>query len=367
MKIDKKIIFFATLTFIICFNFIPIAFAKTRQNYIIDFIYENQNNDETFGFTYQDTAYALEIIEHYNSYKVEDLFGVKYSVDKTLLEENIIDYIQQMFDDNVVNIYDLYYLLKSLNILADLNEAIEVDLHNTIYNYINQTYQDGGGFSPSNISTNVNMASTYFIFKIYHLIDEPIINETTHQNWILACKNTDGGYGGNQTLSSTLLTTYYAIELIDILGGTLVDALGTINYLDSFYVNDTSNLQNNGGYLPDSLAERALLSSTFICTQSIDLINSNYLHKDDTITWVLKLQNFQDGGFAENLGLYAQRKSSIKDTYYAFSILTTFKALDLLNKDIFMVEFNYVILIIVLSCVAGVIALLYIIYRRRKI
>ena len=356
-----------TLTFIICFNFIPIAFAKTRQNYIINFIYENQNTDETFGVTSQDTAYALEIIDHYKSYKVEDFFGVKYSVDKTLLEENIIENIQEMFDDNVVNTYDLYYFLKALNTFADLDEALDEDLHDTIYNYINQTYQEGGGFSPTNISIHANMASTYFIFKIHNLINVPIVNETTHLNWILACSNTDGGYGGNQTLSSTLLTTYYAIDLVDILGGTLVDALGTINYLDSFYVNDTSNLQNDGGYLPDSLGDRALLSSSFICIQSMNLINPTYLHKDDTIKWVLKLQNFQDGGFAENLGLYEQKKSSIKATYYAFSILNTFNALDSLNEDIFMVEFNYVILIIVLSCIAGIIALIYIIYRRRKI
>ncbi|MFX0011717.1 MAG: hypothetical protein ACFE9R_15495, partial [Candidatus Hermodarchaeota archaeon] len=100
MKINKKTIILVTLTFIICFNFIPIAFAKTRQNYIIDFIYKNQNPEETFGVTSQDTAYALEIIDYYNSYKVEDFFGVKYSVDKTLLEENILDYIQRMFDEN---------------------------------------------------------------------------------------------------------------------------------------------------------------------------------------------------------------------------------------------------------------------------
>ena len=48
----------------------PITLAKTRQNHLIDFLYDNQNADGTFGLAYQDTAYALEIIDYFNAYFV---------------------------------------------------------------------------------------------------------------------------------------------------------------------------------------------------------------------------------------------------------------------------------------------------------
>ena len=52
----------------------PVALAKTRQSYLIDFVYNNQRSDESFGTSPRDTANAIEIIEEYNAYLVEVLF-----------------------------------------------------------------------------------------------------------------------------------------------------------------------------------------------------------------------------------------------------------------------------------------------------
>jgi prenyltransferase beta subunit len=358
---------FATLVVLVCFSIIPVAFAKTRQSHIIDFIYERQTNYETFGATPQDTAYALEVINYYDSYVVQDFLGVKYRVDKTLLKENLTGQIEDMFNNEQINIYDLYYLLKSLDILEPLEESLDINLHNKIYNYINETYQEGGGFGPTNTSKFSNMISTYFIYNIYIIINEPILNKTHHQNWILSCNNTDGGYGGNQTLSSTLLTTVYAVYLLESLEASLINQTKTLEYLNSLYVADPSNLENYGGYLPDLLAQRALLRSTDLCIRAIKLIDINYLNSAKSIEWVLGLQNFEDGGFAENLGTYTEKKSSITATYSAFRVIYSFDSLNLLNEDIFMVEFNFLVLIIVLSSIIGVVALIYIIWRKRRI
>ncbi|MHA1472777.1 MAG: hypothetical protein ACTSQW_06750, partial [Promethearchaeota archaeon] len=59
----------------------PVALAKTRQSHLIDFMYENQNSDGSFGVASQDTAYATEIIDHFDAYVAEVLFGQTKSID----------------------------------------------------------------------------------------------------------------------------------------------------------------------------------------------------------------------------------------------------------------------------------------------
>ncbi|MFX0059778.1 MAG: prenyltransferase/squalene oxidase repeat-containing protein, partial [Candidatus Heimdallarchaeota archaeon] len=200
----------------------------------------------------------------------------------------------------------------------------------------------------------------------YIEVDFP--NETIHKNWILQCNNTDGGYGGNSSLSSTILTTYYAVDLINAIGdlNDLDDKIATLNYLKSFYFNDSFDINNYGGYLPDISAENSLLSSTYFCVKAINLIDSSQ-KTDASILWVLNHQNFQDGGFSDHSVTGEPELSSILTSYYAFDILLTFDAINLLNSEVFMVEFNYFVLIIVLSFIGVFILIVFFIWRRRRI
>ena len=124
------------------------------------------------------------------------------------------------------------------------------------------------------------MVSTYYIYKILKIMGEPFDNQTLHKGWVLSCNNTDGGYGGNQTLSSTLITTYYAVYLINELGiiNDLANQTATLNYFKSLYIGDSNNLEHYGGYLPDLYAEFPLLSSTFFCVEGIGLIDDTELN-----------------------------------------------------------------------------------------
>jgi prenyltransferase beta subunit len=360
----------------------PLASAKTRQIHLIDFLYENQNGDESFGISAQDTANAIEIIDFYNAYLIEGFLQAVKKVNiptlEVYLEDEITslfseeeDEITSLFSEEEVDIYSLFYLLSTLDFLG---ASLDSDLHDMIYIYINETVQSTGGFSPSNTSTNANLISTFFIYNIFTLINEPIENQpvenqTIHKNWVLSCNNTDGGYGGNQTLSSTLLTTYYAIYLVEKLGevSDLANQTGTLNYLKSFYINDPNNLENFGGYLPDAFAKNSLLSSTYYCVEGIKLIDSSELNKANTINWVLNHQNFQDGGFSDHDEENDQKLSSISASYYAFEILKAFGSLELLNEEIFMVEFNFLTLILVMSISGIIIAAIYLIWRKRRI
>ncbi|MBY8987608.1 MAG: hypothetical protein KGD61_04060 [Candidatus Lokiarchaeota archaeon] len=347
----------------------PMALAKTRQSHLIDFIYNNKNNDETFGVTPQDTTKAIKILDFYNAYLVEVLFEETKSVNINELKGYLKDEIQTMFNTGEIDIYDIYHHLETLNKLEPLATSLDSTLHDKIYNYINQTYQIGGGFSPTNTTQAANMVSSYYIYNIFKIIGEQVENTTMHKTWLISCNNTDGGYGGNQTLSSTLTTTYFAVYLISELGtvNDLANQTSTLNYFKSLYIADSNNLGHYGGYLPDLFAETPLLGSTLLCVEGIKIIDDNELKTGATSNWVLGHQSFLDGGFGDGIEGIGETFSSISTSYSAFKILQILGLEASLNEEIFMVELSFLTLIIVIS-VIGVIALvIYVIWRRRRI
>ncbi|NVM17518.1 MAG: terpene cyclase/mutase family protein [Candidatus Lokiarchaeota archaeon] len=369
MKNRVRNLTFALLLITLMLSITPIALAKTRQSHLVEFIYENQKGNESFGLTPQDTANAIEILDQNNAYRVEVLFEEIRSVDIPDLKVYLEDKIQAIFDAGEIDIYKIYYLLETLNRLESLETSLDSKLRDQIYAYISATVQIGGGFSPSNTSDAANMVSTYYIYNIFTIMHETVENETIHKAWVLSCNNTDGGYGGNQSLSSTLTTTYFAVNLVSELGSIndLANQTNTLNYFKSLYIGDSSNLEQYGGYLPGLYAETPLLSSTYLCVEGIKLIDENKLNRIPTSNWVLKHQNFLDGGFGDWNEGSDQKISSISTSYSAFKILQILGSLDLLREDIFMVEPSFLTLIIVLS-VIGVIALVvFFLWRRRRI
>ena len=353
------ILFFVLMT--------PIALAKTRQSYLTDFLFTTQDGNEKFGSSYQDTAYSLEIIDYYNLYETSGLFGTEVKVDKTEFGDNIISALDTIFNEGDVQLFELYYIFNALENL-DVLENLDSSLETKISTYVNQTAQVDGGFSSNNYTSSSDMTSTYFAFEIKTYLNEEI-NTTLIKSWILSCNNSDGGYGGNITLNSSQLTTYLAVYLINQIAdlNDLENRTATLNYFSSFYVNENDDLYNYGGYLPGILSDATLFSSTYYCVSAINLLDSTQLSKTTITNWILNRQNFEDGGFSNFYGGTVQGLSSISASYYAFKILGLFGSLGLLNEDIFMVEFNFIILIILLVVIAGIIALIYFIWRKRKI
>ncbi|MFX1304351.1 MAG: hypothetical protein ACFE9X_13430 [Promethearchaeota archaeon] len=343
--------------------FIPSVLAKTRQSYLTSFIYSNEFGSEGFAnannnsVSIEATAYALDILDAYG----------KNPNDIETLRTNLEDNIKDMFDTDNVDLYNLYYLLKSLKIL---DHEIDTEYTNRIYKYINDTEQVSGGFSYSNSSASASISSTYYVIQIYFLINKTIDNITLHKNWVLSCNNSDGGYGGNQSLTSTLIDTYFTtLILYELVGNVsdLVDINMTLTYFASLYINTTADTNNFGGYLPHQIAEYAQLSSTYFCVKAISLISNSELERGATINWVLARQNFQDGGFIEITERIDQKSSSIVSTYYAFETLNILGGLSRLYEEIWMVEFNYWILIIILGSIGLIFGIAVYIYRKRRI
>ena len=344
--------------------------AKTRSSYLIDYIYSNQgvseDNGELFGLTYEDTAQALEILKYYNAFSIEGVLGVEHKVDKVELSDYLEEQLVHMFDSKTILIYDVYYILQSLNLI---DSSIGTALSERIERYLNSSSHNSGGFSSLNTSDTRDLSSTFYAYKIYDLLGAEFPNSTIHENWILDCYNNDGGFGGNSTLPSTILTTYYAIVLIAELDDldSLITKSITVDYLTSFYMDNEYDSIKYGGYRPATQSTYPLISSTFLCTSVIDYINPARLNRTETVNWVIDRQNFQDGGFSDIFTLNNQELSSIPASYYAFKTLILFDAQSSLNINDFMVEFDFFVLLIVFSVCGALVILVYVIWRKRKV
>ncbi|GAJ17212.1 unnamed protein product, partial [marine sediment metagenome] len=126
---------FLALIITLLLGITPIASAKTRQIHLIDFLYENQNSDESFGISTQDTANAIEIIDFYNAYLIEGFLQAVKKVNIPTLRDYLEDEITSMFNEGEIDIYDLFYILSTLDFLGAL---LDLNLHDKIYEYINE-------------------------------------------------------------------------------------------------------------------------------------------------------------------------------------------------------------------------------------
>jgi len=379
MKTSKiRILIIFTLVFIITLSIIPSVLAKPRKTYITDFLYDCSIKDEGFSNSVENddevseaaTAYALEILDEFDLLQKKDLFGtVEKEINRTDLPEELENEAKDLAESG--NLYKLYFLWRSLVVLEENNKDYEISssLKTKTETFLNSLLQIRGGYAPSKTSDSATIASTYFALKLYDIIDEDYTNESSTKNWVRLCRNSDGGYGGSIDSSSTILNTYYAISIMDEIAD--VDDLyyedNTIEYLKSFYEDNENDEGNYGGYYPDDDAENTMISSTFYCIMGISLMDDGELEDEkETLEWILNRQNFKDGGFKDIDDGSEQKYSSVVNSYYALEIINLLDADSVsLNEEIFMVEFNYWILVGLLVAI-GVVAVAIIIIRRKR-
>lgn len=367
------------LFLVISLSLSPFALAKTRKTYLSDFLLDNFIDDEGFSncnredyredsdkVSYEATAYALEILGDYNLLEEKDLFGkVEKSYNSSDLQDELESRLKSMYTSGIKDIYETYFILKSLE---EMNVEIDSILALQIKLYLDAAAQSNGAYAATDTSTSATLISTYFALQIYDLLDQPLPDP---RGFVLSCANPDdGGYRGDDTSSSTIANTYYAILIMDFLDdfGSLISESSTINYLNSFYIDDENNEDNYGGYSPDQNAKYALISSTYYCLKAISLLDKDEIEDEDaTSEWILDRQNFQDGGFVDQSEGYEQKYSSVITTYFAHEALDLLGKEEQLEEKVFMLEWEWYDWLIFCIILIALIALAIIgIYIRRK-
>ncbi|MFX0077408.1 MAG: prenyltransferase/squalene oxidase repeat-containing protein [Candidatus Hermodarchaeota archaeon] len=379
MKISKiRILTIFMLFLVISLSLSPFALAKTRKTYLSDFLLDNLIEDKGFSncdredyrednneVSYEATAYALEILGKYNLLEEKDLFGkVEKRHNSSDLQDELEENLNSMYVSGIKDIYDTYYILKSLE---EMDVDIDPILAFRIKSYLDAAAQSNGGFAATDTSTSATLISTYFALQIYDLIDQPLPDS---RSFVLSCSKTDGGYGGDPNSPSTIANTYYAILIMDFLDdfGSLISESLTINYLNSFYVDDDNNEDNYGGYLPDHNAKYALISTTYYCLKAISILDEDEIEDEDASSeWILDRQNFQDGGFVDQSEGYEQKYSSVISSYFAHEALDLLGKKEQLEEKVFMLEWEWYDWLIFCIILIALIALAIIgIYIRRK-
>lgn len=354
---------------------IPFAMARTRKSYLTDFLLSAQQEEgfvnsirDNSSISYEASAYALEMLSFFDLYEVEGWFGaVEANVNVSVLSGEIEDELEANVDDLDATIYDIYFLLKSLDLL---NSTISSSLEEDIVAFLDASEQVGGGFGATNTSTTANLAATYFSLKTLDLLGEDQQNPESTRLWVRDCYNSDGGYGGNSSLESTIANTFYAILLLRDFyeSDDFNDEEQTLEYLTSFYVDEEADELNYGGYLPHKDASYAKLSSTYYCVSIINIIDQSKLNNESTANWVLSKQSFTNGGFSDYSEGHDRYISTVTCSYFAFHVLKTFDTdLLYLEEQVWMAEFNWIIFMIVLIVLGAVIAVAILIWRKRRI
>ncbi|MBD3339387.1 MAG: hypothetical protein GF353_09780 [Candidatus Lokiarchaeota archaeon] len=376
MKGSKlRILTVSIIAFIILLSIIPFVLGKPRKTYITDFVLDHEEEDEGFvncnreedRVSNQATAYGLEILDDFDLLVKKDIFGtVEKTVNSSDLVEELEDKIISLSALDTTSLSDIYFLCQALTVL---DEEIEDNAFLSAKGFVDSKQDVGGGFA-SRDDGLPNLISTCLALNIYEMIDETIPNIESHKSFILSCANSDGGYGGNSSLSSTILNTFYVALTTEVLDDSsfLFSGGATIDYLNSFFVDDENDVDNYGGYLPSVDSKYATLGSTYYCISAIYLLDEDEVEDEDATTeWILARQNFQDGGFVDKTDGYNQKYSSLVNTYYAYSVLKLFdKELLTLEEEIFEVEFNWWILVILLSVIGAIVVIGIIVWRKRR-
>jgi prenyltransferase beta subunit len=377
MKVKPKKLFIQIFTLslvvVIIFSVIPYVSAKTRRNYIIDFIISNRIGNDGFSnsfqtnttVSYEATYYALKILD--------DLNSLQNQPDLDIFEEELAKEVETELDSlDEYSLTKLYYLLHSLELLDGFDKVTSTQKAE-ISTWINNSKAGSGGYGNNN-STSPSVIYTFYAANIMLLIQNTgnIPEGDSHTNYVLTCFNSDGGFGGTISAESSIPSTYYAVTGVNgysELSDLSVQNESCIDYIRSFYVLDSSDSENYGGFSETQLPNKSLISTTYYCALTLQLLDSSELNSQATSQWILSHQNLNDGGFVDSAEKDIVVYSSIKSTYFAFSIIKLFDvSLLSLNENFWDVETNWLILIFILLVLfTGIVAIGLYIWRKRQL
>ena len=379
----KKRTLFSTISLILVIGLVlfPIfGLSKTRQEYVVDFIYSGQ--DDLFGafsdnYNDPETAQDIETIGSTRSAIIAlslldaielDTFTATDSYCYDQIGYGIIYNSLENISHSIETLYVLDVEDEGNDLFEDLDQEEDVKEY---FENRSVTVGDSIGYS-SNVGLNATIYSTYLVVKGYYFLDsmdDLLVDNVTE--FIMNSFYSDGGFKSFPTgTSSSLTSTFYAIQTLNYLNA--LDSLSAnktviSEYIDQFYVNDPLLEAHNGGYSYAPLGEIpfATVRATFEAILTLKLLEVSVPNQETTLNWILQNQYILDGGFTENALEGSERVSSITTTSQVVRILDVLGNTDLLSEEFGDYKLRWWIVLIIVIVVLGAGITAYILYQRR--
>lgn len=208
-------------------------------------------------------------------------------------KEQTIKWIQKLQKDRMYGIQGVFYRINILNIF---NEEIMV---------------------PESFIARLNAQREFANLEVayYHTMISNILgldNFSKIINWITSHQNEDGGFGIGR---SDIVSTYYAVESLNLLDSSLIKMKDEIIE----FISECLTQEGGFTFIPDIYPP--YLEPTYAGIRIQEILNFRPMNRDLTAKFILKLQN-SNGGFRRSkyMGI-----SELEYTFKSLNILKTVK------------------------------------------
>jgi hypothetical protein len=184
---------------------------------------------------------------------------------------------------NQKNAYDginLFHLL-SQNRMSDIPNIEQIEFNGTAALYwINQTQTESGGFSDQ-VGESPDMVSTFYALNSMEIAlqtseedtwEKWLWNSTATAEWILDCRIGDGFKLSPQSNIAGVTATAAAVLALSILGETVPNYQGIVNWILDKQVISSENDLFVGGFQESILTNDTNLASTYWALRALDLL-----------------------------------------------------------------------------------------------
>lgn len=217
-------------------------------------------------------------------------------------QEKISHFIYNIHNNhNFLSITGIFLTVEILNEIGSLTDEIERSLFKQLLHYRNSA----GGFGTyGNLDVEIvsELQGTYRAIKAMKTLDQSFkFKEWSVVSFVNRYLTSDGGYGGVD--HSSLATTYYAIEILDLLEATQMISQATQDYL----------LEKERNW------EIYFIEDLFWLVMGLSSMGQKIIDPSRVMDFVIQCQR-SSGGFsrATTIGI-----PTLEYTFYAVSILTT--------------------------------------------
>lgn len=357
----------------------PTALAVTRSSAVVDFVKSTQTSGSVYTATYAETGGSDSLTarvdtSHLAAHILVDLFDQTLEGDDNfknwILNQQLTNGSFWNIEGGTVSVYASYHAVQAMDVIDEITAvASELTTFLDLCKVTVSATKLGWANQPSG---PVSLISTAQALETYYTYQGNLSQFTTSVKdqvaaFTLACQNVDGGFGDNETSPSSLEATHAALQILS----RLVTPSGSdqliYDYVMAFKATNANYTGRVGGFT-DGTNPYPSLSQTYHASKILEFLGNTTDSDGYTQAWILNRQNLADGGFVDRCETDLDLKSNIFSTFYALEALQVYDDdLSGLKGAEWDLEFDWVPLVIIIVVLACGIALIVVVWRRRRI